>query len=248
MSEKELTFLGHLEEFRRVLIKSFFAFLGTSALALGFSPYLFRWLKYPLQHALPSGWHFIATTPFEIYSAYIRVALTFGILLAAPIIFHFFWSFIHPGLHPNERRGVMPAAIACGLLFLGGALFGYFVVFPPAYGFVVELLQGTDVMFFPKVSDYLSFALRLLIAFGIVFELPLFLLLLGRFGLVRAKQLNRYRKYVIVAIFLAAGILTPGPDVLSQVLMAIPLLFLFEIGVVLVRVFGKNPAKKLVSA
>ncbi len=238
-----MPFLSHLEELRGAAVKSFLAFLLASALCLGFSPSLFRWLKWPLQDLLPTGWQFIATTPFETYGAYLKIAMTFGLLLSSPLIFYFFWKFIRPGLQKEERRGIVPIAMSCGILFIGGALFGYFVVFPPAFRFVIELLQGTDIVFFPKVSDYLSFALRLLLAFGIIFELPLFMVILGRFGWVQAKGLGKARKYVIVGIFLVAGILTPGPDVFSQILMALPLLLLFEIGILLVRLFGRpSPA------
>jgi sec-independent protein translocase protein TatC len=123
-------------------------------------------------------------------------------------------------------------------LFVGGALFGYFVVFPPGFQFAVGILHDTDILLFPKMSEYLSFALRLLLAFGLIFELPLLLWLMGRLGVVDARQLRRARKYIIVVIFLIAGILTPGPDVLSQLLMAAPLWILFETGILLVRFWG----------
>lgn len=241
LDAKEMPFLSHLEELRRVILKSFVAVLVAGGACLAVSPQLFRWLKRPLQALLPQGSHFIATSPFETYSAYIKIAMTFGILAASPLVFYFFWAFVHPGLNKGERRGIVPFALVCALLFVGGALFGYFVVFPAGFRFVVEILQGTDILFFPKVSDYLSFTLRLLLAFGLIFELPLFLFLLGRLGLVKAQGLSRSRKYVVVAIFLVAGILTPGPDVLSQLLMAAPLLILFEVGILLVRIF---PARR----
>lgn len=239
--EKKMPFLAHLEELRWVILKAFFAFLATSALGLIFSPQLFRWLKRPLQNLLPEGRHFIATTPFETYTAYLMVAMVFGLLLASPLFFYFIWAFLAPGLNRKEKKGVLPLALLCGLLFVGGALFGYFVVFPAGFRFAVGILQGTDVFFLPKVSDYLSFSLRLLLAFGLIFELPLFLFLLGRLRLVQVQQLRKARKYVVVGIFLVAGILTPGPDVLSQILMALPLLVLFEAGILLVRFFSPLP-------
>jgi Twin arginine targeting (Tat) protein translocase TatC len=241
MSEAPLTFLGHLEELRRSLLKSLGAVLGGTALCLGFSPQIYRLLQAPLKSVLPEGSRFIVTTPFESYAVYFKISLVFGFLLSTPFIFYFIWSFIRPGLNPAEKRGVVPVSLLCALLFVGGALFGYFAVFPAGFRFAVEILKDTGILFMPKMDDYLSFALRLLLAFGVVFELPLLLLLLGKFGLVDAPRLRKFRKYAIVLIFLAAAILTPGPDVLSQVLMAIPLLFLYELGILLVALFGKKP-------
>jgi len=241
MKSKQMTFLEHLEELRWVFIKSFLAFVAGTSLCLWFSPSLFRWLQAPMQKVLPDGWHFITTTPFESYTAYFKVAMVFGFLTSTPVIFFLFWSFLRPGLLKQERKGVIPIAVTSSLLFVGGALFGYFVVFPAGFRFVVSILDGTGIVFYPRMSDYLSFSLRMLLAFGIIFELPLFLLILGKFGLVSAKNLSKSRKYAIVVIFLVAGVLTPGPDVLSQVLMALPLLVLFEAGIILVRIFGKKP-------
>jgi sec-independent protein translocase protein TatC len=241
MNEKSMPFLEHLEDLRRVLIRSFLAIIVGTAVCLFFSSQIFRFIQAPLQNILPEGSHFITTTPFESYTAYLKVALVFGILLSSPFIFYMIWSFIRPGLKREEGRGIIPLALSSSLLFVGGSLFGYFVVFPAGFQFAVDILKGTDIVFYPKMSDYLSFALRMLLAFGLIFELPLFLLLLGKFGVVNATQLRKSRKYVIVLIFLVAGMLTPGPDVLSQVLMAIPLLFLFEAGIILVKIFGRKP-------
>jgi len=241
MDEKQMPFLMHLEELRRALIKCFVAFLVGTGLCLGFSPQIYTCLKKPLQEVLPQGAHFIATTPFESYAAYFKIAAVFGLFLATPWMFYFLWRFIRPGLKKEERRGIVPIALFCALLFTGGALFGYFFVFPAGFRFAVDILEGTDILLLPGMSDYLSFALRMLLAFGIIFELPLFLLLLGKFRVVNAQKLSKARKYVVVVIFLVAGILTPGPDVLSQVLMAIPLLFLYEVGIILVRIFAPKP-------
>jgi sec-independent protein translocase protein TatC len=233
-----MPFLTHLEELRRALLRSFLAFLAATVLCLFFSPQLFHWLQEPLLPLLPERSYFITTSPFEFYLAYLKTAMTFGLLLASPFVFYFLWHFIHPGLKNEEKRWVVVLALGCGLLFAGGALFGYFVVFPVGFHFIVDMLKDTGIVFLPKVSDYLSFCLRLLLAFGLIFELPLFLFLLGRLGLVHAQQLRGSRKYVLILILIVAGVLTPGPDVISQILMALPLIILFELGILLVP---KNP-------
>ncbi len=242
MNDRSMSFLDHLEELRWVFLRSLIALSIATGLCLYFSPDLYRILMAPLEKILPENSHFIITSPFEAYFAYFKISLVVGIFLTSPWAFYFLWSFIRPGLLPQERRGILPVALLCSLLFVGGASFGYFVVFPPGFSMAVDILQGTSILMMPRMSDYLSLALRLLIAFGIIFELPLFLFLLGRLGLVQAQGLRQVRKYVIVGIFLVAGILTPGPDVLSQVLMALPLMVLYEVGIILVRLFGKMPS------
>ena len=240
MNEKTMTFLEHLEELRKALLKSFGIFAIAVAACLFFSPQLYKILKAPLQQVLPKGSFFIATTPFESYAAYFKISLVFGLFLSSPFIFYFIWSFIRPGLQKNESRRVIPTALLCSLLFVGGALFGYFVVFPTGFHFVISVLEGSDTVLLPRMNDYLSFAFFLLLAFGLSFELPIFLWLLGKFRLVTADQLRRSRKYAVVLIFLVAGVMTPGPDVPSQLMMALPLLILFEAGIILVRISQKN--------
>lgn len=245
LPQKQMSFLDHLEELRRLLIRALAVILVASLASLYFAPRIFHWLQAPLAQVLPKGAHFIATSPFEAYFAYFKIALLFGFFASSPLLFFHFWSFIHPGLKKEERRGIVPLALICASLFVGGALFGYFVVFPTGFGFAVKILGGTGIQLLPKMSDYLSLSLRLLIAFGLIFELPLLLWILGRLSLVKAHQLRQARKYVIVAIVLIAGILTPGPDVLSQVLMAIPLLILFEVGILLVALSERKRRQKV---
>jgi len=163
-----------------------------------------------------------------------------GILLGSPVIFQQIWRFIAPGLYQNEKRVLLPFTLVSTLCFLGGAAFGYFVVFPPAFRFLVgyssEILEPM-----PAVSEYFSLALRLLIAFGVVFELPVFMVFLAKIGLVTAPFLRKYRKYAILFAFVAAAILTPTPDVVNQCLMAVPLIILYEISIVAVGIFARKP-------
>lgn len=163
-----------------------------------------------------------------------------GFLLGSPVVFHQVWSFVAPGLYEHEKRIALPFTLLSSLCFLGGAAFGYFFVFPPAFAF----LTGYTTSYLtpmPAVDEYFSLSLRLLIAFGVIFEMPVFMVLLAKVGLVSASMLSRQRKYAILAAFVIAAILTPTPDVVNQLMMAVPLMILYEISIVAVRLFGRKP-------
>ena len=160
-------------------------------------------------------------------------------ILASPIIFWEIWKFVAPGLYKHEKRALLPFTFLSSLCFLGGAAFGYFVVFPPAFKF----LLGYSADFLkpmPAVNEYFSLSLRLLIAFGIIFELPILMVFLAKIGVVNVAFLNKHRKYAILINFIIAAILTPTPDVVNQMLMGIPLMVLYEISVVAVWLFGRK--------
>lgn len=233
----------HLKELRRTLIHSVLALLLGTALTLYYSKKLFAILIQPLASALPQGSHFIATTPFESYLVYFKTALLTGAFLVAPYIFYQLWRFISPGLYKKEKAGLVWLAIFSAFFFVGGALFGYFVVFPTGFKFVVEIFNNTPILFMPKMEDYFSFSSKFLIAFGLTFELPLMILMLSRMGLIDYSHIHRFRKYAIILIFISAGILTPGPDILSQILMAAPLIVLYELGGLAAYLFGKKKSQ-----
>ena len=160
-------------------------------------------------------------------------------LLASPVIFYQFWKFVAPGLYAHEKKVLLPFTVLSSICFLGGAAFGYFVVFPPAFRFLVG--YTTDYLSpMPAVAEYFSLALRLLIAFGVVFELPIFMVLLAKMGVVDVRFLNRHRKYAILISFVIAAIVTPTPDIVNQMLMGVPLLVLYEISIGAVWLFGRK--------
>nr|MBF0222899.1 twin-arginine translocase subunit TatC [Desulfobulbaceae bacterium] len=162
-----------------------------------------------------------------------------GVLLASPVIFLQIWRFVAPGLYRHEKKVVIPFSILSSLCFLGGAAFGYFVVFPPAFKFLTS--YTTEYLTpMPAVKEYFSLSLRLLIAFAVIFELPVFMVLLGKIGLVNTAFLRKHRKYAILLAFVIAAILTPTPDVVNQLMMAIPLVVLYEISIVAVGIFGRK--------
>lgn len=157
------------------------------------------------------------------------------------MIFWQVWVFIAPGLYQHEKRVIIPFTLLSSFCFLGGAAFGYYVVFPPAFRFLMG--YTTDFLTaLPTVKEYFSLSLRLLIAFGVAFELPVFMVLLARLGIVDRAFLSRNRKYAFLLSFIIAAILTPTPDVVNQLLMAVPLVILYEISIIGVRIFGGRGA------
>jgi sec-independent protein translocase protein TatC len=167
------------------------------------------------------------------------LALVCGVLLASPVIFWQIWKFVAPGLYKHEKRALLPFSFLSSLCFLGGAAFGYFVVFPPAFNFLLGYSADfLDPM--PAVNEYFSLSLRLLLAFGVIFELPILMVFLAKIGIVDVAFLNKNRKYAILINFIVAAILTPTPDIVNQLLMGVPLLVLYEISVVCVWIFGRK--------
>ncbi len=162
-----------------------------------------------------------------------------GVFLASPAIFYQIWRFVAPGLYRHEKRVLIPFALLSGLCFLAGAAFGYLVVLPPAFKFLTSYSHG-HLTVMPTVGEYFSLVVRMLLAFGVVFELPVFMVLLAKLGLVSPAFLIKNRKYAFLASFIVAAILTPTPDVVNQVLMAIPLIVLYEVSIVAVWLFGRQ--------
>ena len=167
-----------------------------------------------------------------------------GTLLGSPVIFAQIWRFVAPGLYHHEKKALVPFVLLSTVCFLGGAFFGYALVFPPAFRFLVGY-SNEYLSAMPSVNEYFSLSLRLLISFGVIFELPVFMVFLARIGVVDAPFLCKNRKYAVLIAFIIAAILTPTPDVVNQVLMGGPLVVLYEISIVAVRLFGR-PSKSLV--
>jgi sec-independent protein translocase protein TatC len=153
------------------------------------------------------------------------------------VVFSQIWRFLAPGLYSHEKRVLVPFSLLSSLCFIGGAAFGYLVVFPPAFKFLVGY-NNEFLTSMPAVGEYFSLAIRLLLAFGVIFEMPLFMVFLAKAGMVSVGFLKRNRKYAILINFVIAAILTPTPDIVNQLMMAIPLVVLYEISVVAVSFFG----------
>lgn len=161
-------------------------------------------------------------------------------MLASPVIFWQIWAFVAPGLYQHEKRVLIPFTVIATLCFFGGAAFGYYVVFPPAFRFLTGY-ASESLGVLPTVKEFFSLSLRLLIAFGVIFELPVLMVFLAKVGLVTAAFLRCHRKYAVLLAFIIAAILTPTPDVVNQLLMAVPLVMLYEISILGVAFFGRKP-------
>lgn len=234
----EMPLLEHLIELRSRLLKCLAALCVGFFGCYAFAETLLAVLLKPLKEVLPPKSMLIAVTLPEKFFTVMKMSLLAGFFAVSPYIFYQLWKFIAPGLYKEERDVVLPMAAASTFFFSGGAIFGYFIVFPFGFKFFVDY-ASEYVRILPTISGYFSFAVTLLFAFGLVFELPVVLFFLSRLGLVTAKGLRKHRRWAILGAFVLGAVLTPA-DPLSQFLMAGPLIVLYELGIVAAALFGKK--------
>lgn len=241
MADEKIPFTSHLEELRKRIIICIIAVAAGFLLSYNFAETIFALLVKPLKEQLPPNSWLIFTGLAEAFVVYLKLSFYAGLILASPVILWEVWCFVAPGLYDHEKKYVFPFVISASVLFFAGVAFCYFVVFPFSFRFFMS--YGNDTLKpLPAMKEYLSFAFQILLAFGIIFELPVFILFLSKLGLVNDRMLRRQRKFAVVLIFIVAAVLTP-PDVFSQFMMAVPLLALYEISVVVARIFGKKSAE-----
>ncbi|HEY1706847.1 MAG TPA: twin-arginine translocase subunit TatC [Rhizomicrobium sp.] len=242
--------LDHLIELRRRLIWSIVAFVLCFVMCFFFAKYIYAFLTLPLAHALkgqPND-HLIYTALYETFFTYVKVGMFGGICLAFPVIAAQLWLFVAPGLYRNERRAFLPFLLATPVLFIAGAAFVLYVMLPNAIHFFLSYETpstngGLGIQLQAKVSEYLDFVMTLIFAFGLTFQLPVLLTLLGRVGILTSQQLRSSRRYAVVGVTALAAIFTP-PDALSMISLAIPLVLLYEVSVWLVWLIERNRAKQ----
>jgi sec-independent protein translocase protein TatC len=241
LDDEKIPFTDHLDELRKRLITCFIAIGVGFAVSYGFSEKLFEILTHPLVSVMKSGDKIIFTGVAEAFFTYMKVAFIAGIGLASPVIVYQFWMFVAPGLYEKERRLVIPVVLLSTFFFTGGALFGYFIVFPVGFKYLMSF--GTETIRpMPSMREYMGFASTMLLSFGLVFELPILITFMARLGVVTVAFLKKNRKYAILINFVVAAILTPSPDAVSQILMAGPLMLLYEISIIGAKIFGKKLA------
>jgi len=238
-TEKDQNFITHLTEFRKTILRALISLIIGFAVCVFFAKDIYHVLAIPLLRVLPEGSYFIATHPFEAWITYLKTALFSGFFLAFPFIFLQIWKFVSPGLYKKEKTFTILLVFMTSLFFIGGAIFGYFYVFPYAFEYFTGILTNTDIVFLPQMNSYLGFSFRLLIAFGIIFELPIILVVLSTSGLVSVKKLVSFQKYMIVLSFVISAILTP-PDIITQFLMGLPIILLYELGLLISWIFARK--------
>ncbi|MBW2599936.1 MAG: twin-arginine translocase subunit TatC [Deltaproteobacteria bacterium] len=237
-----MPFTLHLEELKTRLTRVLIAIGASFIICYFFKEKLFKILILPLIAVLPDNSSMIFTSLPEAFFTYLKVSFFASIFLASPYILYQIWNFVSPGLYKSEKKHVAPFVIFSTIFFLGGSLFAYYVVFPFGFKFFVGF--GNDVIR-PMLSlrEYLSFAMKLLIAFGVIFELPIFMFFLAKIGMVNSRTLRKKRKYAILLVFVVAALFTP-PDVVTQGLMALPLMLLYEISIWVVKMGEKKHVSK----
>jgi sec-independent protein translocase protein TatC len=237
--EQKMPLTEHLEELRRRLL---YALLGVGvafAACYGFAERLFALLTAPLLQQGPGPVELIGTGVAEAFFTKIKVSAIAALFLASPVVFHQAWRFVAPGLYEHEKRYALPFVLFATVFFLLGAVFCYVVVFPVGYAFFVQQYRTIGVQPSIRISEYLSFSARMLLAFGVTFELPVVTFFLARVGLVTHRTLLGYARYAVLGMFVLAAVLTPGPDVASQLLMVAPLLVLYALSILVAYVFPR---------
>jgi sec-independent protein translocase protein TatC len=240
MNEEKMSFLDHLGELRKRLLWSFLAILVFFIPAYAFSNEIFDFLMKPLIENLPEGSSLIFTRPAEGFTTYLKVSFFASVLLAVPFILYQAWKFVAPALYKKEKQIIIPFIFFGSLFFLLGAAFCYYVASPPAFKFLLNEYSSEYVKAFPTISEALSFFMALIFGFGLVFEFPLIIFILARIGVVTSKWLREKRKYAIILSALIAAILTPTTDAVSMMLMFVPIVVFYELGILVAWMFGKK--------
>ena len=232
-----MSFLDHLEELRKRLLISFVAVFVAFLVCWSFAEQIFEKLQLPLAQYLPPGDSLAYTRLTAPFFLYMKVAFFAGLFLAAPVILWQIWQFISPGLYRKEKRYALPFIIFGALFFVAGGYFGYRYLLPSTCAFFVE--TGKNFKQVVTVDDYFSFASLIILAAGIVFETPIFVFFLARIGIVTPAFLLQKFKYAVVFAFIFSAVITPTPDMVTQLALAIPMILLYLLGVGVAFLFGK---------
>jgi sec-independent protein translocase protein TatC len=238
--DDKMPLTDHLEELRWRILRSLIAIAIFFVLAYNFADFLFDFLTRPLMAGNPEPVELIGTGVTEAFFTKLKVSLIASVFVASPVIFYQAWQFVAPGLYEHERQYARPFVLSATFFFILGASFCYVVVFPIGYAFFIGEYAKIGVAPAIRISEYLSFSSRMLLAFGVTFELPVVTFFLARIGLVTHRTMIGYARYAVLGIFILAAVLTPGPDVASQFLMAGPLLLLYALSVGVAYFFSRQ--------
>lgn len=235
----KMSFLEHLDELRKRLISCVVAIVIGCVVSFVFIQRIFEFLIVPMQKMLPPGGSFIATEGPEVFMFYIKIGALAGLILAMPFVIWQLWLFIAPGLYSHEKRFAIPFVLFASLFFFAGAAFSHYIAFPWTWKFFLSF-ESDFVKFMPKLGPAFSLYVKMLLGFGVIFQMPTIVLILSRMGMITAGFLIRNIKYAVLIIFILGAVLSPGGDVVSQSLMAGPMLVLYAISIGIAWVFGKR--------
>ena len=236
------SFLSHLFELRDRVIKSGLAIIVVFIGLVYWAPDIFHLFAQPLLKALPVGGKMIVTDVTGSFFVPMKVTMLVAFIIALPVVMYQLWAFIAPGLYLHERKLIMPLVVSSYSLFIIGMAFAYFLVFPTVFKFMASYNAPLGAEMSTDIDNYLSFAMTTFLAFGITFEVPVVVVVLVRMGMVPLVKLKEIRPYVIVGAFVISAIVTP-PDVLSQLLLAVPMTLLYELGLLVARFYVPKPSE-----
>ena len=241
------SFLSHLYELRDRVIKAALAIIVVFICLVYWAPDIFHLFAQPLLEALPAGGKMIVTDVTGSFFVPMKVTMLVAFIIALPIVMYQLWAFIAPGLYLHERKLILPLVVSSYTLFIIGMAFAYFLVFPTVFKFMASYNAPLGAEMSTDIDNYLSFAMTTFLAFGITFEVPVVVVVLVRMGLVPLAKLKEIRPYVIVGAFVISAVVTP-PDVLSQLLLAVPMTLLYELGLLVARFYTPKPADEEVNS
>jgi len=250
---KIMSFMQHLGDFRKKITVSLIAVCVTFVIAFSYSEDILRFFMFPLRYTLDFSVRkmymyyayqdklhdtkLVFLSPTEGFWMNMKISMVAALILALPVIFQQLWSFVSPGLHMKEKKYVVPFVVTATGLFLVGGAFCFFIVLPFAMAFLLTYKLGDFMMPMLSVGQYVDFCLKFVLAFGAVFELPIIIIFFTKMGFVTPKTLAKHRKYAVLIAFVVAAILTPTPDIFNQTLMAVPMIVLYEVGILMSRIF-----------
>ena len=237
-SPDEMTFLEHLEDLRKRILYSLIALVIAAIPGFIYASDIFNILSKPVTQYLPPGQKLAFTTLTAPFMLYMKVAFLAAIFIALPFILLQIWYFVAPGLYQKEKKYVWPFVIFTSIFFISGACFGYFIVFPWACRFFLQL--GSDFQPVITVDQYFSLILKLLLGIGAVFETPTLIFFLARMGIVTSRWMLKNFKYAVLAVFIIAAVITPTPDMINQSILAVPMLGLYSFSILIAFLFGKE--------
>ena len=241
-SPDEMSFLEHLEDLRTRLFRSFLSIFVAVIPAYIFSQDIFRFLARPLTQFMPEGEKLAFRTLTEPFMLYIKVSFLAALFAVSPYVFYQLWKFIAPGLYQKEKKYVVPFVVCTSLFFIGGAAFAYYIAYPFACRFFLQL--GSEFEPVITVNDFFGLTIKMLLGIGLVFEMPILIFFLSKMGLVTSRWMVKKFKYAVLIIFIIAALITPTPDVVSQSILAVPMLFLYSLGILVAFFFGKEKKER----